>query len=289
MRSVGYVQNTKPDTSSSISPGLWGNLPLEDWLLGYTGNFWFDDFNNLAKYAPNTLIQNQSGYGVFGTNLGTLQASALAADGYGAAIFTPNQASAGELYAGPQAGIGYLCTTPTNATPPIGQTFAFEARIKPSTITATNLGFAVGLGDPGLAITTGSLTATATDIISTGNFIGFRSKASVGNTLDAIYQAASQTQQTQIAGAATLVAATYVKVGFRFDPNATAAKMLRFFVNGVEQTALSNYVTAANIAAVTFPSSALLLPLVLTKLGAGAAGNLTVDWIAFGQSRSPLP
>ncbi len=181
-------------------------------------------------------------------------------------------------------GVGYLCTMPNSSG--VGNQFAFECRLYQSVIAATDIGFAVGLGDPALGITTGSLQNTSTDIISTANFIGFRAKASVGNTVDAIFQAASQTQQTAIAGAATLAANTYIKLGFRYDPRAPATKLLRFFVNGVEQMAASAYITQAMMALATFPSSALLTPMILAKVAAGATGQVGMDWWAFGQVRN---
>jgi hypothetical protein len=59
-----------------------------------------------------------------------------------------------------------------------------------------------------------------------------------------------------------LVADTYVKVGFVYDPSAVDDKKIKLFVDGVEQ-ALG--VTATQIATATFPDAEELAMLLATK------------------------
>ncbi len=71
------------------------------------------------------------------------------------------------------------------------------------------------------------------------------------------------------------VADTYVKVGFRYNPAAPAAKRIAVFVNGAEQ---NTYVTQTNIETATFPDGERLSPVWCVKVGAASESKAQMDW-----------
>jgi hypothetical protein len=85
---------------------------------------------------------------------------------------------------------------------------------------------------------------------------------------------------TKIAGVHVPVADTFVKLGFLYDPSAPPAKRIKVFVSNVEQ---STYVTAANIAAATFPDGEELGFLFGMKMGSAVLAEAAIDWWAFAQ------
>jgi hypothetical protein len=158
---------------------------------------------------------------------------------------------------------------------------AFECRLKLSSIVDGAISFFAGLASPGLAAADTLTDATGAPAAAKA-FIGFRNLLD-GDNIAAFYQAASQTLQTSVAAAHTLVADTYVKLGFVYDPNAVAARRIAWYVNNVE---LSTYVTAAQIAAATFPDAEPLQFLFGYKNTVGttpASTEAAMDWWAFGQ------
>ena len=81
------------------------------------------------------------------------------------------------------------------------------------------------------------------------------------------------------ANSATLVADTWTKIGFLYDPTQVdATKRIRFFQDGTEISA-ANSTQLAN--ATLFPDTGLMSPMILYKAGNGT-GVLRCDWLAAG-------
>ena len=158
---------------------------------------------------------------------------------------------------------------------------AFEARFRVSSVANTTLPFFVGLGAPGL-VATGQMDDT-TGELADKDFIGFQTLCAAGATMLTSYKKNGQTKQAPTGNNTTIVADTWYKVGFRFNPGATDDKRLIFYVNGV---ALPTEVTATNFAAATFPDDVPLCPVVLTQNDGAAANHISVDWIAAFQDRA---
>lgn len=129
----------------------------------------------------------------------------------------------------------------------------FECRVKADTVTDAKAGFFVGLAASGVAAADGLIADDGT--LADKDLIGFFRPEGDGDGVDFVYRKNGQAVQTAIADVATIAADTYVKLGFIYDPAAVASKKIAVFVNGVEQ---NTYVTAANIAAATFPDAVLL-------------------------------
>lgn len=164
---------------------------------------------------------------------------------------------------------------------------AFECRLAVSAITAAKWSYAVGLGEAGM-IVTDTMFADTTGALADKNFLGFVHLQAEGAAIDAAYKADGQTYQdgatkTKLNALHTAVAATYVKLGFRYH---SSPKSVEFFVNGaLAGTAASPArLTASEIDAVTFPDDVFLAPFLGIKDIAGNAGlSISVDWWACAQ------
>lgn len=151
----------------------------------------------------------------------------------------------------------------------------FEARFQTESIADDGVAFFIGLGTGPLA--DGDLADDTGDLVASKGYIGFQRLNDDGDQLDIVYQAASQTKQTLVANAQTLVANTWYKVGFVYDPDAGDSKKITFYINGAEQ---STYVTTALIDAATFPEGEALSPMLLTKTGTASEASVWLDYIA---------
>lgn len=164
----------------------------------------------------------------------------------------------------------------------------FEARVAVSAITAAKWSMAIGLGEVGMGVTD-TLFVDTTGALADKNFLGFVKLLAEGAAVDGAYKADGQTYQdgatkTKLNALATLVATTYVKLGFRYR---AAPKTVEFFVNGVLAGTGSApaRLTSTEINAATFPDDILLAPIIGIKDIAGdAALTLKVDWIACAQN-----
>jgi hypothetical protein len=136
----------------------------------------------------------------------------------------------------------------------------------------------VGLGwdhDDGVSVAK-TLCLTDDDAaLGAFSFIGFHVDQADGDALDFTYKAEGQTAVVTIAGLDVIVADTYMKLGFVYDPDAPAAKRIKVFLNNVEQ---STYVTATNIATATFPDAEPMAMVWAAKVGAAAAVDARMDW-----------
>lgn len=152
----------------------------------------------------------------------------------------------------------------------------FEARIKVNSITANARYSFFGLGTGTVAAN--YLVDDTGALKSDEDFIGFRADAQTAAGLDTVFQKSGQAIQEVEANSATLVADTWTKIGFRYDPaEVNAAKKIRFYQDGTEISA----VNATQLAAATFPTGGLLSPQLLYKAGAGT-GVQRCDWVAAG-------
>ena len=155
---------------------------------------------------------------------------------------------------------------------------AFECRIKKSSITAQCM--MAGLMSPA-TIADGGIIDTTGGPMANKAFIGFNVLADDYDAVDFCYQGAGQTRNDLIAGSANLKADTFIKLGFIYDPAAPPAKRITVYIDNEEQ---STYVTAAQIAAATFPDAEALTVGFATKGVAGSAAlELGIDWWAFAQ------
>lgn len=250
------------------SPTVFANMDLERAVVsGQYGYGIFNDFMN-STGGITTFLDT----GVTARLLGTAGTS----DGGVIRILHDTTAN-DEGHFGITDGFG----APFNFSSTAPRALAFEARFRVSSVANTTLPFFVGLGAPGL-VATGQMDDT-TGELADKDFIGFQTLVAAGATMLTSYKKNGQTKQAPSGNNTTIVADTWYKVGFRFDPGADNAKRLVFFRDGV---ALPTEVTATDFTAVTFPDDVPLCPVVLTQNDGGAANHISVDWIAVYQDRA---
>lgn len=165
---------------------------------------------------------------------------------------------------------------------------AFEAYVRLSAngivvnVASIFAGLATG-GSAGAAITDKMFADTTPTLYATNDFVGFQHLYGETTALDAMYQASGQTKvdgavNTNLDTIHTLVAATWVKLGFRYNHH---PRRLAWFVDGVEVASITK--TALDAAA--FPDATYLQPTIGIKIGSGAAAvTLDIDWWGTAQA-----
>jgi hypothetical protein len=163
----------------------------------------------------------------------------------------------------------------------------FEARLAVSAITAAQWSWGIGLGEVGMGASD-AMFADTTGALADRNFLGFNKLLAEAGPVDAAYKADGQTYQngatkTKLDSLVTMVAATYVKLGFRYR---AAPKTVEFFVNGVlaGTSSAPARLTSTEINAATFPDDVLLAPIIVLKDVAGTDSvTIKMDWWACAQ------
>lgn len=256
---MSYVGSSLADTSRGPSPSIWGDCPSAEITNGdKDGYLLFDDFLN----GPLVAAGAEAGYGGY---RGFADTGGLVQDG-GEIGGTLDLSSDGD-----NEGASFrMSCAPFQISRNHGKLW-FEARVKSSTITDTKHGLFVGL--MANAALTATSPITAAGAIADVNIVGFHRLEGDGDYFDTIYKADGVTQVTVQSDAAVLVADTYVKVGFVYDPKTYT---LTFYKNGVK---LSSAVTIAAAAGTDFPND-VRLGLVIAVLNATATtpGSSEIDW-----------
>lgn len=266
---------------TGLSVALWKRCPWfnehPDPSFGYG---FFDDFINLPTIADGDTIgygfHIPTGGGIAGSTSTPGGAIVLTSDG------TDNDNIAmtlgGNIYA------PFLMSDTAGS----DKKLWFECRLKSSDIEDDETALFVGLTEEGLAADNAKTDDTG--VMADKDYIGFESvhvNSGVAGTNAlvnfTINKASGAGPTNVIATCHTLVADTYVKLGFMFDPTASPDKRVKIFVDGVEQ---ATYVTAAVVATTAFPDGEEVTPLLLAHAGGAAGGStLTMDWWACYQER----
>lgn len=161
----------------------------------------------------------------------------------------------------------------------------FEARVKFNAITDTQYDAFIGLCEKLTPSATLPITATA-GTLADKNLIGFhrpgnaRSGAgSGGGIVRFTYKADGQAVQGTSTDFSSIVADTWIKLGFKFTGGSTG--VLRTYVNGTET---GDPLTVANIAAATFPND-MVLGLAMAVVHTATVTNtaMSVDWVRIAQ------
>lgn len=282
MQNITPAKNTTSDTTRLPSPAIWNDCPWLDIEAGTRdGLKWFDDFvtqddedgsdagymryidtgNTIRNLATNTTALATGARG------GVLRLSADASDNDGPIIQHQTANGAGYALIGNTSGAAWKLW--------------FEARIRKSSITDNQAAFFCGLAQVGTAANDGLLDDNAGDIVDSISAIGFRVKHDNGEELDFAYQDGGQTSPTEvIANIAAMVADTWVKVGFVYDPSESADRRIKIFLNNQMQ---NTFVTNTNIDAATFPENDALAFVFGLKTGEATAVTADIDWWRFCQ------
>lgn len=279
---IMVCRNLQSDTSREPSPSIWSDCPWDSLEKGVrSGVYVWEDFTSQDNEDG-----NDNAYERYIDTSDTIRnlvvdTTALATGSRGGVLRL--------LTAATDNNAPVIQYQTANGTAPflIGNTDGaawklwFETRIRKSTIADNGLAFAVGLAQVNCAADNGLLADDTGDIVDSISFIGFRNLHDNGEELDFVYQDGAQTAPTEtIANGATLVASTWIKLGFVYDPFAPSTQKIRIYINNREQ---STYVTTTNIDAATFPENDALTFVFGVKNGTAAAASGDIDWWKIAQ------
>lgn len=152
----------------------------------------------------------------------------------------------------------------------------FEARFRLNSVTDGDGSVFIGLGEEGLGAANTPIVDSTGHKISSDDLIGFFIGEDDNDALKFVYRKNGQAIQTVLTYSTALVASTWYKVGFVYDPRRDASERLAIYIDNVEQT---TYVTEDNISAATFPDDEELAAVFSIK---GSANNdaqqFDMDW-----------
>lgn len=162
----------------------------------------------------------------------------------------------------------------------------FEACVARESVTDNDLGMFVGLaGDntSGTPATVANTLCLTDDDSNLGDFsyLGFHVDAANGNAVDFVVAAEGGADTVIKAGVCVPTAGAYNKLGFHYSPNFPAAKRIKIYVDGEEQ---STYVTATQIAAATFPGTEYLGAVLCVKRNGSNDKDAYMKWWGAFQS-----
>lgn len=254
-------------TTRERSPNIWFDCPYEQIRNGELPGVAFgDDFTNFSQHVSDQDTQQYSSYIDTGVTIKALPVE------YGVIEVAGNDADndEGSITTGGNTGtIFKLSDAASSRTGPLW----FECRIKKASVSDNAAAFFIGLAEEGLAGADTLVNDTGV-FKTTADCIGFRVLQDNGEEIDFTWQKASQTNQ-ELANIDTMVADTYVKLGFKYDPKQPTASRLRVYINNIEYTTA---VTGAQMQAATFPEGEELALLFATKVGTAAESKLQLDW-----------
>lgn len=268
IKSIRRGNKSTLDAGTGLS-AFWEDCPLSavrnDPGSGYMVE---DNFVDLGLSGTITTIISSAGVGrylVFGSAGATITPDAALGGGIVLTEATDNEAVS-------------ITTkqTPFQITSGAGN-FWFETRMKTSTITTAEQAWLIGLMDstPQTAI----VPLTATGAIADINFVGFHHPEANTTAFDTSYKANGVTAVEVNSDVGTLAAATYIKLGMKFD---TSNNVLSFYINGALQAAGK---TIPNATGTDFPADVTLAPICAMLLANSAAETITMDWWKYVQLR----
>lgn len=261
--------------TGGLSPALWGDCPIQDYAIGRDGYFVFDDFVQFPTAGTITTVAATGNYMAFASTGGNVVDNAES--GGVLALYSDDDNEGASLRS---AQLPFKISGITGSKT---KKLWFEAKIKTSTIADTKHGIFVGLIDNATLSATVPIAANGT--LADQNFVGFHRLEGDGDVMDVVYKANGVTQVTSKEDAVTLVADTWKRVGFKFDPDANT---ITFYDDGtpiVLTTAVGASVLGAT-AGTDFPND-VQLGLVMAVLNATGTtpGEADIDWWACAQAR----
>lgn len=264
------------NTNRGPSPNIWGDCPWidiqNDPNLGYC--MW-DDFLSYSSTVSSNLGTGSGsscgGYRTYETNSCSIKMLNTVTGGAIGLLTAGSDNDVVGIEAGGGNGGAYILTAGT------GPKLWFETRFRLPTLDdgTTGKDLFVGLATKGMTAaattlfsdTAGTMATTAIDLVGFGML---NSATALKTTL----QKNGAAQRTVVA-AATLVAATFVKVGFIYDAKGVknSSDVLTWYVNGVKVDSITDDTIA------TFPTALYLTPTCIFKLqGSDAGAGLDMDW-----------
>lgn len=238
------------------SGAIWGKCDVLGMIEDPNKGFhFFEDFLNAPVFASAT---SQNGFITYQDTGVTIKGLATEVGG----VLQIAGADADNDEGSIQTGGGNAGMVKFNSSAP--KKIWFETRIRVSSVDQVSI-FA-GLAEEGAAAANLMVDDTGV-LVTTKDFVGFRTLVASPAAIDAVYQKGSQTLSTS-ADVDTLVADTWVKLGFYFN-----GSELKFYIDGELVR------TVSDISLTTFPDGEELAPLVALKASVASEKKLDIDWI----------
>lgn len=247
---------TTPKTAGTYSPAIWGHLGIE---------------NNPSRWA---VFEDQF--------TGGLDIAATGSQGQWYAYIDTSDTITTST--GVKSGAAVITTAATDNNSPglssgvsgsmftfqVGKALAFETRIAVSSIATMSI--FVGLIEEACNANNGWMADTQTAMADV-DYVGFVVLGdTAASTVNAAFNTSGGTDTNAKAAAHTLVANTYVNLGFRYAPS---EDRVYFYVDGAKVASQ----TTVQIGTDEFPDGQELGVLLAIKNGSGAARTLTVDYV----------
>ena len=277
---MSYVDRGTADAvvARMPSPSIWKDCPSEAFEKNHLGRRYFNDFHQ-AVVGGSTLVLGQPGgltaylesnaagdLAIKASDDGELQ---IIGDGTDQDVLAVTSGdNVGGVWKLPAAGAA--------------KKFWFEARVKVNTITDGDIGMFVGLAQPGEAKDAGGAFGGDAAALADVDYVGFAVLEGDGDALLWVYNEASS-GTAQSAAAATLVADTYVKVGFKAVLNRNGGWQIVPYVDGV---ALGDAKTVdLSQSNANWPGATDVDLLISHVVGTNGADSdvVTVDWVQIAQ------
>lgn len=279
-------KRTTPDTDRGHSNAIWSNCPIhsirENNSIGVHRRIEFgNDGFRLAANVNAAVAYWSNGFKAFGSD--GFAITAVAAQGGGITIGSDGDNEGGSLQ---------LQNAPLLISRDTLSAW-WEVRMQTSHIDNTKHGIFAGLA--ALASLSATVPIAADGTLADINLVGFHRLEGDGDALNTVYKADGVTQVTVEEDAATIAAATWFKVGIKYeagidpeiqDPNRTglAKWNLSFYFNG-RRTATVKQIPSA--AGTDFPNDVALAPIIaVLNATATTPGTTSVDWMEWAQMYS---
>lgn len=283
-RSMDYSSTALGTENTSVGPSksIWADCPVLEMIQDPgRGVYFFDDF--LGLQDPTTA----KAYGIY-LMLDTGDCTITASPEPGGAIklfgTTDNEDCGIKL--GDATSAPFIIPADSGS---YGSLW-FECRIKKSAITDALGGFFVGLADE--TALAANFIADAGNDFGDNDLIGFwndETDDSTGSHVHVVCQKTGADFDTIIDTVEELVADTYVKLGFKYNPTALASKRIAFFVNGVEQSTYvgeeSGDATVYLGDTTNFPGGEEMAPIAYISQASNSDMTVTMDWWRCAQER----
>lgn len=264
MNKQQYSGSSVADTSRRRS-NFWAGSRVDEIISGdFDGIRAFHDFNTGGKITVPTTEAALVGLPLngFGSSGSTLAYDQVK-NGGGALILAETTANEGCVLRDVVA--------PFQISSGVGSLW-FECRLKSLLIATNEIAYVAGLMDTTAVSATVPLTMT-TGAIADANFVGFHKPVANTTALDTSYKADGVAAVEVNSDVGTLAAATWVKLGMKFD---TTTNALSFYINGIKQASTK---TIPNATGADFPADVALGLVVGMCVGSAASDNeLHLDW-----------
>jgi hypothetical protein len=279
-------------TRLSAEGGVGRGLSPEIWqAYGFIGGnfydpsrmgFFFDDFAHLPVLADG----DATSYAVHIDATGSVQAEAsvdLSEGEFGVCRFSHDAGDNDQVSIQMGGNVGTLVKIDDTA----GENgvVAFECRVKCATVTTGDVRLFFGLAEEGCSADN-AIFADDAATFGDKDYIGFMIKEADGASLIRQFHKASGTADAQDTGD-DMVADTWIKLGFVYDPDEYSDRLIKFYVDGSECTNFGDVrCDSTDLADDTnFPAGEEMAPLILLKAASTAANTdyLYIDWWAVGQ------